>query len=107
MADASQWREWAQTIGDLKQWLAEHAELPDDTPIVVEKTSDMFSPLNAVYVGWYTPTSPHYGDVHHADYAVTAEEAAANPDEAGWVEQGQLYQIREGDTRCLILGAQV
>jgi hypothetical protein len=107
VSDVSEWRQWVETIGDLKQWLAEHPDLPDDTPIVVEKASNMYSPLNVIYVGWYTPTSPHYGDIHHADYAVTADEAEADPDAAEGVEHGQLYQVREGDTRCLIVGAQV
>lgn len=105
-AEPNRWREFVQTIGDLKAWLADHPDLSDNTPIILEKDAEgnSYSPLSAIYVGWYTSTSTNYGDVHSDDYVTTAEEAATDADVQEWVQQGDLYQIGDGDTQCLVLG---
>ncbi len=104
--DITKWREYAVTIGDLKKWIAEHADVPDDTPVILQRDAEGngYSPLSAMDLGWYRAESTWSGEVHGDDDSVTSEQVAADGDLAYSVEQGDMHQIGPEDVRCVVLG---
>lgn len=106
MPDTAKWREYAVTIGDLKKWIAEHPDVPDDTPVILEKDAEGngYSPLSAIGTGWYIARSAWSGKVYSDDDSVTAAAVAADGDLAYSVEQGDMHEIGPEDVRCVVLG---
>lgn len=84
MVSTDEWRQFATTVGALKEALA---GVPDDTPVILEKDAEGngYSPLSGVYTDCvYEAESNWSGEVHSTD--------------------DEDYEPDERDVRVVVLG---